>query len=68
MRCKKNNRGLNRGFCNTILTPVGLVRRLIVLISDFIVDISYMPTIYMVYLSNYLKGSSNFLIFIEKMR
>lgn len=27
---KKNNRGLNRGFCNTILTPVGLVRRLIV--------------------------------------
>ena len=26
------------------------------------------PTIYMVYLSNYLKGSSNFLIFIEKMR
>ncbi|EHW00989.1 hypothetical protein ECDEC7E_2694 [Escherichia coli DEC7E] len=24
--------------------------------------------IYMVYLSNYLKGSSDFLIFIEKMR
>lgn len=32
MRCKKNNRGLNRGFCNIIFTFVGLVRRFIVLI------------------------------------